>query len=163
MTAPTHAGPRVLAIDPYLRGIGWALLEGPDHLIDWGIYQTKTKRPERVLGRIADLLSRYTPEVLVVEDTEHPGCRRRDRARRLIVEIQDMARAGGVVLQPVAMADVREHYRQVDARSKDAIARILAERFPELATILPRRRKNWMREDERMAVFDAIALSGLAF
>ncbi len=156
------ANQRVLAIDPYLRGFGWALLEGPDLLVDWGIYQTKTKRPERALGRIAELLNRYKPDLLVVEDTGHPGCRRRERARHLIAEIRDMARAGGVAVESIAMADVRDHHRALGTGSKDAIARLIVDRFPELQPILPPRRKNWMREDERMAVFDAVVMASSA-
>jgi len=159
MTAQDKPSQRVLAIDPYLRGFGWALLEGPDLLVDWGIYQTRTKRPERALGRIATLLHRYVPHVVVIEDTHHPQCHRRERARALISEIRDMAKSADVDVRAVAMEDVREHYRAIGAKSKDATARLVVDRFPELAPILPPRRKNWMREDERMAVFDAIAMT----
>lgn len=158
MTAPSKTFQRLLAIDPYLRGFGWALLEGPDLLVDWGIYQTRTKRPERALGRVAALLDRYAPHVVVLEDTHHPRCRRRGRASALISEIMDMAKASNVAVRVVPMDDVREHYRAAGARSKDAVARLVADRFSELQPILPPRRKNWMREDERMAVFDAIAM-----
>jgi len=34
--------------------------------------------------------------------------------------------------------------------------------FPELARFLPRERKPWMSEDERMRIFDAAALAWLA-
>lgn len=159
MIASSRPGQRVLSIDPYLRGFGWALLEGPDLLVDWGIYQTRTKQPERMLGRIADLLQRYSPDSVVVEDISRPRCRRRERARSLISDICDMARAADVAVRSVAMQDVREHYRDLGAKSKDAVAGLIASRFPELRRILPPRRKNWMREDERMAVFDAIAMA----
>jgi hypothetical protein len=162
MTAPHEPNQRVLSVDPYLRGFGWALLEGPDLLVDWGIYQTKTNTPGRALARIADLLDRYTPAMLVIEDTEHPGCRRRERARLFISDICDMAKAAGVEVQPVTMQDVRERYKALGAKSKDAVAQVLADRFPELRRIRPPRRKNWMREDERMAVFDALAMTSLS-
>jgi len=162
MTAPNRSYQRVLAIDPYLRGFGWALLEGPDLLVDWGICQTRTKKPERALGRVAAILHRYAPHLIVVEDIRHPRCRRRDRAGVLISEICDMAGAANVAVRTVAMEDVREHYRAVGAKSKNAVARLVVERFPELQPILPPYRKNWMREDERMAVFDAIAMALVA-
>lgn len=159
MIASAKPSQCVLAIDPYLRGFGWALLEGPDLLVDWGIYQTRTKRPERILGRIATLLQRYEPQLLVVEDIHHPRCRRRERARALISEIRDMARTADIAVHFVPMKDVRNHYRDLRAKSKDAVAGLIVTRFPELQRIRPPRRKNWMREDERMAVFDAIAMA----
>lgn len=159
MTAPHKRDQRVLAIDPYLRGFGWALLEGPDLLVDWGIYQARTKRPERALGRLAEILHRYAPHRVVVEEIQHPRCHRRARARALISEIYDMARAADIEVRAVPMDAVREHYRAIGAKSKDAVARLIVDRFPELQPILPPRRKNWMREDERMAVFDALAMA----
>lgn len=159
MTVPSKTFQRVLAIDPYLRGFGWVLLEGTDLLVDWGIYQTKTKKPERMLGRVAEILHQYKPHMVVVEDIQHPRSRRRNRARALIFEISDMAKAAGVVVHAVPMEEVREHHRASGAKGKDAVARLVAERFPELKPILPPPRKNWMREDERMAVFDAIAMT----
>lgn len=159
MTASAKPGRCVLAIDPYLHGFGWALLEGPDLLVDWGIYQTRTRRPERILGRIAALLQRYEPHLLVVEDIHHPRCRRRERARLLISEIRDMARTADIPVHVVPLKDIRDHYRNLGARSKDAVAGLIALRFPELQRIRPPRRKNWMREDERMAVFDATAMA----
>lgn len=32
---------RVLAIDPNSRGFGFAVLEGPDRLIDWGVVHVR--------------------------------------------------------------------------------------------------------------------------
>jgi len=162
MSAPNTSARRILAIDPYLRGFGWALLESPDLLVDWGIYQTRTKQPERMLGRIADLLNRYGPTVLVVEDTQHLRCRRRTRARTLIQEIIDMAKAADVSVRAVSMEDVRNRYAALGAKSKDSVARTVADQFPELVAILPPRRKNWMREDERLAVFDGVVMALVA-
>ena len=40
---------RVLAIDPSTRGFGFAVLEGPNRLIDWGVKETKTEQKRRTL------------------------------------------------------------------------------------------------------------------
>jgi len=40
---------RVLAIDPSTRGFGFAVLEGPDRLIDWGVKETKVDKNRRSL------------------------------------------------------------------------------------------------------------------
>jgi hypothetical protein len=46
-----------------------------------------------------------------------------------------------------------------DSKTKHDIALVLADRFPELRSWRPRRRKAWMSEDERMNIFDALALA----
>jgi len=48
---------RVLAIDPYSRGVGFAVLEGPECLIDWGIRTTgraDNAKASRVIGKLID-------------------------------------------------------------------------------------------------------------
>ena len=44
--------------------------------------------------------------------------------------------------------------------TKHALAKTIAERFPEeLGFRLPPRRRDWMSEDSRMAIFGAVALA----
>lgn len=40
---------RVLAIDPSTRGFGFAVLEGPNRLIDWGVKETKVDKKRKIL------------------------------------------------------------------------------------------------------------------
>src|SRR5215813_4631329 len=82
---------RVLAVDPSTRGFGFAVLEGPNHLIDWGVKETKTDKKQRSLKIIGDLIDQYQPSVVVVEDYAAKGSRRCDRARELINEISKFA------------------------------------------------------------------------
>src|SRR5215813_4871248 len=82
---------RVLAIDPSTRGFGFAVLEGPNRLIDWGVKDTKTDKRKRSLKLIADLIDQYQPSVVVVEDYAGKGSRRCARVRELINDISKLA------------------------------------------------------------------------
>ncbi len=82
---------RVLAIDPSTRGFGFAVLEGPDRLIDWGVKETQTDKKRRTLKLIDDLIDRYQPHVLVVEDYAGKGSRRCVRVEKLIDDISKLA------------------------------------------------------------------------
>jgi RNase H-fold protein (predicted Holliday junction resolvase) len=64
---------RVLAIDPSTRGFGFAVLEGPNRLIDWGVKETKIDKNRMTLKLVADLIERCQPSVIVVEDYEGKG------------------------------------------------------------------------------------------
>ena len=76
----------------------------------------------------------------------------------MIGSIVALAKTMDVAVRCVPMAKVRDHYRKLGAKNKNTIARLIVERFPELRAYLPPPRKTWMPEDERMAVFDALAL-----
>ena len=57
---------RVLAIDPSTRGFGFAVLEGPNRLIDWGVKETKIDKNRRSLKLIDELVNDYQPYAMVV-------------------------------------------------------------------------------------------------
>lgn len=163
MTQATPRLQRILAIDPTYRGFGYVVIEEPDQLVDWGVYQVRIKKRERALNKIADLIRHCDPDMIVLEATRHEHCRRGQRARDLIERIAALARTMGVGVRRVSMATVREHYADLGATNKDAVARLVVDRFPELESILPPRRRPWMPEDERMAVFDAVALASIVY
>src|SRR2546426_11362669 len=81
---------RVLAIDPSTRGFGFAVLEGPNRLIDWGVKETKKNKKARSLKLIEELMDRYQPSVIVVEDYAEKGSRRCRRIQGLINDISKL-------------------------------------------------------------------------
>src|SRR6266705_6941105 len=83
---------RVLAIDPSTRGFGFAVLEGPNRLIDWGVKETKKNKSAKSLKLIDELIDRYQPNVIVVEDYAGKGSRRCRRIQELINDISKLAR-----------------------------------------------------------------------
>jgi Holliday junction resolvasome RuvABC endonuclease subunit len=152
----------VLAIDPSTRGFGFAVLEGPNRLIDWGVKETKKNKNARSLKLIEDLIDRYQPGVIVVEDYAGKGSRRCRRIQGLIDDISKLASKRKIRVRSLSRAKVKQVFNESDASNKQEIAVAIANRFPELAPRLPRVRKPWMSEDYRMSIFDAVAF-GLTF
>lgn len=150
---------RVLAVDPTSRGFGFVVLEGDRRLVDWGLKSIRRNKEEATLVAIADLIALNAPDVLVLEDYEDSGCRRRERLRRLIRLVEVLAGEKNVTVRLVSMAHVRRYFAARGARTKHEIAGVLVERFPELKRHRPKFRKAWMSEDERQAIFDAVALA----
>src|SRR5436309_12815419 len=72
---------RVLAIDPSTKGIGFAVLEGPERLIDWGIKQaegeTDDAKDAECAKIVAELIDRYRPRILALEDASRFSVRKR--------------------------------------------------------------------------------------
>src|SRR3954447_637719 len=65
----------ILAIDPTSRGFAFAVLEAPAFLVDWGERIVPAKSGGLLL-KVDELLSRYEPTLLVIEDLAVPGARR---------------------------------------------------------------------------------------
>lgn len=112
-----------------------------------------------MLSRVEHILDRSLPDLLAIEDGR--GTRRRARARRLIGGIEEIAKRRGLPLIRVSRSRVKGVL--FPASTKQEIAEGLARLFPELAPRLPRPRKPWMSEDERMSIFDALSFALAAF
>ena len=153
---------RVLAIDPSTRGFGFAVLEGPNRLIDWGVKETKTDKKRRTLKLIDDLIEQYQPSVIVIEDYQRKGSRRCERVADLINSIEKLAIKNHVKVRRFSRLKIKTTFAEGGTKNKYEIAIAIVNRFPELAPRLPRFRKPWMSEDYRMSIFDAVGL-GLTF
>lgn len=145
---------RMMAVDPTFRGFAYVILEGGD-LVDWGLSQVTPLAPGPVARRVLRLLKRWEPELLVLEEPE--GSRRGRRARRIIGELAELADRQNLAWCMVTRRQVNEAFQ--DPPNKHQVALAVAERFPELRHRLPRPRKPWMSEDERMALFDAASFA----
>ena len=150
---------RVLAIDPFTRGFGFVILEGPEHLVDWGMKAVRQNKAARSLKQLADLIEHYQPDVIVAEDCMDKHCRRSSRVRELIQEILELAANKKVKTDSVAKHTVKVAFLKSGPRTKDEIASVIAKRFPELALRRPPVRQSWMSEAERMSIFDAAAFA----
>jgi hypothetical protein len=153
---------RVLAIDPFSRGVGFAVLEGPDLLIDWGLKTTGHADNEKAIRAIETLVARFQPDVLAVEDSAAVGSRRCDRVQTLLDQIVS-AKSRHLPVRLVSRHQLSAIGPLPQANTKYGRACLLAERFPELQPSLPRFRKAWMSEDDRMAIFDAVGFAVVCF
>lgn len=151
--------PRVLGIDPTTYGFAYTLLEGPRTLIDWSVVHVKRPVYTNSLARLGLLIGRFRPHLIAVEDLAQ-GTRRGEGARNLIRGVEMLGFMRHVRVRRVTRREM-EDALQLEETTKYEIACAIADHFPELAPRLPRKRKPWMSEDERMNIFDAAGI-GLA-
>jgi RNase H-fold protein (predicted Holliday junction resolvase) len=152
---------RILAIAPSTKGIGYVVLEGQDYLVDWAV---KTVKPDnknvRSLKKVEELVVRYQPGALVLENVSAKGSRRSPRIRKLYEHIIKMAKGRQVSVKLYSREQVMRTFIADEKGTKHALAVIIANRFPEqLGSQLPAKRRAWDTEDFRMAIFDAGALA----
>jgi len=148
---------RMLAIAPNHRGFGYVVFEGPERLVDWGVRHVEGDKNKNSIAAVGELIGRYQPQVLVVEDINAKHCRRRERVRKLINELEEYTRERGLTVRRISQVKLKRAFLPLGIRNKHQMARFIAARFPELARFVPSERKPWMSEDERMAIFDAAA------
>src|SRR5439155_25110192 len=92
MKASSLQNQRVLAVDPYDQGLGFAVLEGPEELIDWGLKHAENRSGACYAEFLAKLIRRYEPDVLITEDGARQGSSRRSRSRETLKRVVQFAR-----------------------------------------------------------------------
>jgi hypothetical protein len=152
---PAHN--RILSIYPSSRGFGYVLVEGMDLLVDWGVVETKYDKHRQCLARIERFVRQYRPNVIVSEDAQK-NPHRGKRIRKLLAAIRQLVLRKKIKHKGISRAQVQKYFHSSRRITKHQMAVAIAERFPELSSRLPPRRKPWMSEDSRMAIFDAAAL-----
>ena len=145
---------RVLAVDPASRGLGFALVEGPSALIDWGFRDVRKDRDSRCLAHLISMFTKFKPDVLVLEDF---GTGRPARVKALVGTFAAAAEEYGIISYFISRNAVRSSFPS--CRTKYDRARELATRFPELKLWCPPPRKIWLTEDPRINIFDALSLA----
>src|SRR5712671_5331150 len=90
---------RILAIDPTHRGFGYVIFEGPDFLIDWGVRHVGGAKNKASTAAAAELITRYRPRIMVLEDIAAKGCRRGQRVRKLIEVLDQYGRERGLTVR----------------------------------------------------------------
>jgi hypothetical protein len=101
-------------------------------------------------------------DLVVVEDWSAPGSLRRDVVRVLLATLVAACDERALATARISRTATRERFAHSSRASKYALAQAVAARFPELAHRLPPKRKPWMSEDPRFAIFEAAALTTLA-
>jgi hypothetical protein len=150
----------VIAIDPTTRGLAYAFFEGGE-LMDWGNTAKGEEKDERAL--LDRLIDGCAADILVIEDPDDDGCRRRPRIRALLRALRQHALKRGLAVVRVPREGVRKAWIARGHKAKDAIAAEVVKLFRELAPILPRPREPYMTEDARIQIFDAVTLALHAF
>lgn len=157
-TVPKY--PRILAITPSTRGFGFAVVEGLDMLVDWGVKSIRGDKNTGSISKVEELISHYEPHVIALEDASTKPFRRSERIRALSKRIVDMAERRNVTVALVSREQVKRAHLASGQGTKRDLAEIVACRFPEeLGFRLPPKRRPWMSEDYRMGIFEAVALA----
>jgi len=147
---------RILALDVHNLSFGFAVFEGQDALVDWGV---KSFRPGTnsvqvpFPRRLALLLDEFTPQTIVLRVALGVNLDQKIRT------ITRLAKTRRIAIRTMSHDDILRTFPGHN-RNKHEIAMFVAGRFPELA--LPPKPKPWRNEHYRTSIFEAVA-AGLTY
>lgn len=149
----------ILAIYPSARGFAFVVFEGPESPFDWGTKEFRgADKNAHSLNAIRELIERYRPDAIVIEDFTDDGTRRSSRIRGLYRSIVQLAQTECIDLFRYSKTQVRHCFGAAGLMTKYDIATAIARHIPAFGHRLPPLRKTWMSEDGRQNLFDAAAL-----
>ena len=147
----------IVTIAPTSRGFGYAIFATPASLVDWGVKETRRDK-----NRLARSKGRS-------DDTGGEAWCRRDRelVPRKLSALRACARTpfrycgrgpqGGATARVYSRRHIREAFGEL-GKTKDTIAKAIADSLPALKPWLPPKRRIWESEHYSMAIFEAAAL-----
>jgi hypothetical protein len=150
---------RVLALHVTTRGFAFCLFDGPGQLIDFGIkHVARGDKNKESLAVIEHLLIRYDPHTIAIEDVTEAGSKRLSRVRTLYRDIEKLADRGGIETYAYPWQMVFSVFKEGQPKTRHDLAVIISGMIPAIARRLPPKRKIWLPQDPRQALFDAAAL-----
>jgi len=152
--------PRLLAIAPSTRGFGFAVLEGQDTLVDWGVKRVEGNNKNTAsLSKVEEIIAHYQPGVMILENTSTKDSRRVARIRELSQKLIATAETHEIGVQLFSREIIGKAFCADGKGTKYEIAKVIADRFPEeLGLLLPPKRTTCQSNDYRMDIFQAVAL-----
>ena len=148
--------PRVLALELRHRQIGFAVLEGPERLLDTGV--KKYQYSGHVVAILRPIVTIFAPSALALKQANHRILEHRKSASVTAQLIRAECNRQSVGFNRIGTHEVRHAFGH-SGTSKEKIAAEVARMFPELQWQLPptRHKRSWISEGWNMPLFDAVA------
>jgi len=148
--------PIVLAIDPTPTGFAYALLRAPNRIVDWGVTNIRTNKIARSLKIFEKLIVMYEPTIIVIDKPSYKddelSC-----GKKLEYAFAKRSAIAKIPFKRINRKDIYDQFQEFDAHCKEEIVDKVAEWFPEISYLRPKRREFWQTEKPTINIFDAAA------
>jgi Holliday junction resolvasome RuvABC endonuclease subunit len=148
----------ILSLYPNARGLGYACIEIPERVVDFGVLRVRRFRNRRIMRFVEQFVEFYRPTVVVVRSSDERNIRS-ERIGELIGQIEASVRNRGIPVHEYSREQVREVFEVFGATNKDQVVQKVCEMLPVLTPFAPSARRLWDSEDDQMGIFDAVALA----
>ena len=151
---------RIISLDIRSKTLAHALLDGPLHLIDFGV--SRSTQSAFQADRVEKLVKKFQSDIIVLRKVPAGSKRDNPAVQAAIRSIRARARRLSIPVVSIEKRFIDQTFQGHCKPTKYQIALLLSACYPALRWYTPRKRKIWMPEDRRMQYFDAAAL-GLAY
>ncbi len=159
---PTKELPRILAVNPGSRYIGFAAFQGPE-LLDWGVRVISARTPRgkvRVAGHIlTEALERFRPDLLAVKRLH--ASRTSTSLDRLTESIRDLSRRRKLRVHEYSITELKSAICPEAKGSKRRLAAVVAALYPILSRDFLKEMAN--RNPYYLRMFEAVALGVVCY
>jgi hypothetical protein len=155
-----HPETTILAIEVRQSRIGYAFFSGPKRLLNWGASTVPARCPDRadwMRRRTVALLRLCSATSIVAKEMRPLKLPNNSTGETILQTILSVIKDHAIPVHLLRRDDVEAAFRVFKVRTKDDIACVLVQIFPELLIRLPPKRKAWQSESHRMIIFDAVA------
>jgi hypothetical protein len=150
----------MMALAVHRSKIGYAVLEGPSRLLDWGVLGctgAETLRRAVVPQRLISLLNFYRPQFVAFRLVKAKG-RDSKRIEEIDAALQGECTNRFIRLFRVHASTIKTFFAAHSCKTRLQIAQVLGEWFSELAWQVPPKRKPWQSDSHNMPIFEAVAV-----
>jgi len=153
-----EANKTVLAIYPTRYGIGYAVFDTPENLVDFGIRYVQPMKNKHVMTRVREYISFFKPDILLCRNVNDLKKRSGKRSKKLIDLICDEAKTQGLEIHTYNRTQIQNVFTQFGAKTKYQISQKIMKWYPILKNYEFTKRKAWETESYNTGVFDAVSL-----
>lgn len=148
--------PVILSLYPNSIGIGYACLQIPDKLFDFGVTAVKPLSNRKLLKRAEKFMDHYRPKIVLLKGGMTKNGRRVDQ---LIEAITTLAGEKNLKVYRYTKEQVKDAFELFGAQSKHDMVEKIVTMLPDLECRRPKVRKWYEKEDYNMGLFNAVALA----
>jgi len=148
----------VLALFPNRYGIGYAVFDTPDNLVEYGLGYVQPVSNKKTLKRVKEYITYYKPDIIITRNINDQN-KTSKRTQKLIDSICHEAKLQGLGVYSYTRTQIKDVFRQFGATSKYQISQKIIGWYNQLGSYMFPQRKRWMTENHNAGIFDAISLA----
>jgi len=151
-----NENPVILALYPNSIGIGYACIQVPERLIDFGVATVKPISNSKLLKRTERFMDYYKPKIILLK--EAISSKKTERVDKLIEAISTLSGEKGLHVYRYNRLQIKDVFEIFGAHSKFDMVQKIVKMLPDLKARAPEARKWYEKDHYQMAVFNAVSL-----
>ncbi|MEP0264189.1 hypothetical protein [Dokdonia sp.] len=148
----------ILALYPNRYGIGYAVFDTPNNLVEYGIGYVQPMSNKKTMQRVKQYIAYYKPTIIITRNINDQN-KKSKRIEKLIDCICKEARLQNFEVHSYTRTQIKDIFLQFGATSKYQISQKIIGWYKQLESYTFPERKRWMTENHNTGVFDAVSLA----